>query len=433
MFDLTWLIITLVSLAFSALFSGVEIAFVSSDRVRVELDIQKGGLIGRCLSLFYSNPNFFISTILVGNNVVLVIYGIGFAKMVEPLLASWLVGVPGEQAWILVSQTLISTLVILLTGEFLPKSTFRINPNRSLRLVAPFTALLYCILYPVSLFSTWISNLLMRLFGIRDDNPRMGIISLGDLNDYLEQTIDEKADENAEVEREVEIFHNALDFSETHLRDCMVPRNEIVAVDIDTTTREELSALFTSSGRSKILVYQEDIDNVLGYIHVSELFTPDRDWKKQLKDVIFAPETLLANKMMRRLMAEKRSIAVIVDEFGGTAGMVTLEDLMEEICGDIQDEHDSTDIIERQISPDIWEFSGRAEIAHINETFHLDIPESDEYQTLAGYILNATGQIPSVGEIIELYPLRMEVLQKSASRLELIRLSRIPEPSSATS
>ena len=429
MFDLTWLIITLVSLAFSALFSGVEIAFVSSDRVRVELDIQKGGLIGRCLSLFYSNPNFFISTILVGNNVVLVIYGIGFAKMVEPLLASWLAGVPGEQAWILVSQTLISTLVILLTGEFLPKSTFRINPNRSLRLVAPFTALLYCILYPVSLFSTWISNLLMRLFGIRDDNPRMGIISLGDLNDYLEQTIDETAAEQTEVENEVKIFHNALDFSKTILRDCMVPRNEIVAVDIDNTSRQELADLFTSSGRSKILVFREDIDNILGYIHVSELFTPGRDWKLQLKPIVYAPEALLASKMMRRLLSEKRSIAVIVDEFGGTAGMVTLEDLMEEICGDIQDEHDTTDIIERKLADGVYEFSGRVEIEHVNNTYHLDIPESDDYQTLAGYILDATGTIPDVGEAIVLGALRFEVKQKSSSRLELIKVSEIPSGS----
>ena len=420
--DATWLILTLIALGFSALFSGIEIAFVTSDRVRVELDIQKGGLLGRCLSLFYSNPNFFISTILVGNNIVLVVYGIGAAKMIEP----WLETIFDNQAWVLISQTLLSTLVILLTGEFFPKTIFRINPNRSLRLVAPFTALLYCLLYPVSLFSTWISKLLMRLGGIKDKDTKLGIISMGDLNEYLEQTIDEKADEHAEVEREVQIFHNALDFSETHLRDCMVPRNEIVAVDIDSTDRDTLSALFTSSGRSKILVYREDIDNVLGYIHVSELFTPEVDWKERLKPVVYAPETLLASKMMRRLLAEKRSIAVIVDEFGGTAGMVTLEDLMEEICGAIQDEHDSTDIVERQLAPDVWEFSGRIEIEHLNETYHFDIPESDEYQTLAGYILCETGQIPAQGETIELGPLRLEVTRKSASRLELIKLTRNP-------
>lgn len=417
--DATWLILTLIALGFSALFSGIEIAFVTSDRVRVELDIQKGGLIGRCLSLFYSNPNFFISTILVGNNIVLVIYGIGAAKMIEP----WLEELFHNQAWVLICQTLLSTLVILLTGEFFPKTIFRINPNRSLRVVAPFTALLYCLLYPISLFSTWISKMLMSLCGIKDNDTKLGIISLGDLNEYLEQTIDEKADEHAQVEREVQIFHNALDFSEIHLRDCMVPRNEIVAVDIDTTDRDTLSALFTSSGRSKILVYREDIDNLLGYIHVSELFTPEVDWKERLKPVEYAPETLLANKMMRRLLAEKRSIAVIVDEFGGTAGMVTLEDLMEEICGDIQDEHDSTDIVEREIAPGVWEFSGRVEIEHLNETYHFDIPESDDYQTLAGYILSETGQIPREGEAIELGGIRLEVAKKSASRLELIKLS----------
>lgn len=420
--DATWLILTLMALGFSALFSGIEIAFVTSDRVRVELDIQKGGLIGRCLSLFYSNPNFFISTILVGNNIVLVIYGIGAAKMLEP----WLETLFHNQAWVLISQTLLSTLVILLTGEFFPKTIFRINPNRSLRLVAPFTALLYCLLYPVSLFSTWISKMLMSICGIKDKDTKLGIISMGDLNDYLEQTIDEKADEHAEVEREVQIFHNALDFSETHLRDCMVPRNEIVAVDIDSTDRDTLSALFTSSGRSKILVYREDIDNLLGYIHVSELFTPEVDWKERLKPVVYAPETLLASKMMRRLLAEKRSIAVIVDEFGGTAGMVTLEDLMEEICGDIQDEHDSTDIVERQLAPGEWEFSGRVEIEHLNETYHFDIPESDDYQTLAGYILCETGQIPREGDAVELGGLRLEVTRKSASRLELIKLTQNP-------
>ena len=420
--DATWLILTLIALGFSALFSGIEIAFVTSDRVRVELDIQKGGLIGRCLSLFYSNPNFFISTILVGNNIVLVIYGIGAAKMLEP----WLETLFHNQTWVLISQTLLSTLVILLTGEFFPKTIFRINPNRSLRLVAPFTALLYCLLYPVSLFSTWISKMLMSICGIKDKDTKLGIISMGDLNEYLEQTIDEKADEHAEVEREVQIFHNALDFSETHLRDCMVPRNEIVAVDIDSTDRDTLSALFTSSGRSKILVYREDIDNLLGYIHVSELFTPEVDWKERLKPVVYAPETLLASKMMRRLLAEKRSIAVIVDEFGGTAGMVTLEDLMEEICGDIQDEHDSTDIVERQLAPGEWEFSGRVEIEHLNETYHFDIPESDDYQTLAGYILCETGQIPREGDAVELGGLRLEVTRKSASRLELIKLTQNP-------
>lgn len=419
-----WIIITAAALVFSALFSGIEIAFVTSDRVRVELDVQKGGLVGRLLNLFYSHSDFFITTILVGNNIVLVVYGMGAAKMIEP----WLESIWTNQAFILIAQTLISTGIILITGEFLPKSMFRINPNRSLRLVAPFTGLLYCILYPISLFTTWLSKMLMRLAGVKDTDTKLGTISLGDLNEYLEQTIDETTEEKKEVENEVKIFHNALDFSTIHLRDCMTPRNEIVAVDIDETTRAQLSSLFTESGRSKIIVYRDDIDNVLGYIHVSELFSPEHDWKEHLKEVVYAPETLLANKMMRRLLAEKRSIAIIVDEFGGTSGMVTLEDLMEEICGDIQDEHDKVNLVEREIAPGIYEFSGRAEIEYLNDTYHLDIPEEDEYQTLAGYILYSTGQIPAKGTVLELGNLRMEIIEKSANRLELIRVSLMPDP-----
>ena len=228
--ETSWLIITLIALIFSAYFSGTEIAFVTSDRVRIELDIQKGGLVGRALRIFYSNPDFFISTILVGNNIVLVIYGMGAAKMIEP----WLYGLYNNQAFVLVAQTLISTGIILITGEFFPKTIFRINPNTSLKLLAPFTAILYWILYPLSVFSTWLSKLLMKLFGIKGSSPKLGAISLVDLNEYLEQTIDEQEEVKAEVEHEVKIFHNALDFSTIHLRDCMTPRNEIVAVDIHT-------------------------------------------------------------------------------------------------------------------------------------------------------------------------------------------------------
>ena len=358
-----------------------------------------------------------------GNNIVLVIYGMGAAKMIEP----WLYGLYNNQAFVLVAQTLISTGIILITGEFFPKTIFRINPNTSLKLLAPFTAILYWILYPLSVFSTWLSKLLMKLFGIKGSSPKLGAISLVDLNEYLEQTIDEQEEVKAEVEHEVKIFHNALDFSTIHLRDCMTPRNEIVAVDIHTISRDELSALFTSSGRSKIIVYDNDIDNVMGYIHVSELFIPGRDWKEQVKPVVFAPETLMANKMMRRLLAEKRSIAIIVDEFGGTSGMVTLEDLMEEICGDIQDEHDKESITERIIAPGVYEFSGRAEIEYLNEKYHLDIPEKDEFQTLAGYILFTTGQIPGTGEVVTIGNYSMEVLEKSLNRLNLIRLTILPE------
>ena len=249
-------------------------------------------------------------------------------------------------------------------------------------------------------------------------------LSVGELNQYLERTIDSTSDDDTvAVEHEVKIFHNALDFSSTHLRDCMLPRNEIVAVNIDTTSRDDLSELFTTSGRSKIIVYREDIDNVLGYIHVSELFDPQCNWKERLKPVLFAPETLLANKMMRRLLTEKRSMAIIIDEFGGTAGLVTLEDLVEEIFGDIQDEHDKTRIAANEIAPGVYEFSGRIEIETLNDTYHIDLPEDDEYQTLAGYILHNTGTIPPQGEIIELDNIKFEIIKKSATRLELIKVT----------
>lgn len=419
---ITLIVITIVSLLLSAVFSGIEIAYVTSDRVRVELDVKKGGPISRILNIFYHRPDFFISTILVGNNIVLVIYGMGAAGLLTP----WLTDVFGDNEFlILLSQTLISTAVILLIGEFLPKTTFRINPNASLKLFALPVMFLYMLLYPISLLTTAISKGLMRICGIRNKATSHGLLTVGDLNQYIERTIDHTEDENREVENEVKIFHNALDFSSTHIRDCMIPRNEIVAVDIDTTSRESLSHLFTASGRSKIIVYREDIDNILGYIHVSELFDPQADWTQHLKEVVYAPETLLANKMMRRLMAEKRSIAIVVDEFGGTAGMVTLEDLVEEILGDIQDEHDKSQVLGKVLPDGSIEFSGRAEIEHINETFDLDIPEDDEYQTIAGYILNQTGTIPGQGEVIILGDYRFEIVKKSATRLETIVLTKL--------
>lgn len=422
----TWIIITLVSLIFSALFSGVEIAYVTSDRVRTELDVKMGGPISRALNLFYRHPEFFISTILVGNNIALVIYGMGFAKLLEdPLLEAGVGEFP-----VLIIQTLVSTGVILLAGEFFPKTIFRINPNASLKFFALPMMGIYALLYPVSLFTTWLSRAMMKLFGVSDSEAATGLLSVGDLNQYLERTIDDVEEKKETVENEVKIFHNALDFSNTHLRDCMTPRNEIFAVDIDKVDRDELCHLFESSGRSKLIVYKEDIDNILGYIHVSELFHTDIDWRTRLKEVIFAPETVLANKMMRRLLSEKRSMAIVVDEFGGTSGMVTLEDLVEEIFGDIQDEHDHARLTARRLPDGSYEFSGRIEITTLNDTFHLDIPEDDEYQTLMGYILHSTGAIPEQGEVIILDNLRFEILRKSATRLELIGVTEIADSNS---
>ncbi len=413
-----WLIIALVSLTFSALFSGVEIAYISSNRVKVEIDVKRGGFIGRIINLYYKYQDLFISTILVGNNIMLVIYGMGAAELLDP----WLKGIYDNEVFILLMQTLISAAIILITGEFFPKTIFRINPNSSLRYFALPIFFFWVILYPISIFTAWLSKTLMRMCGIKNENHSMGMLTVGELNQYIQTSIDEQAAKD-EVENEVKIFHNAIDFSSTHLRDCMTPRNEVVAINIDTTTRDELSALFTTSGRSKIVVYRDDIDNVLGYIHVSELFDPKSNWKEAIKPVIFAPETLLANKMMRRLLAEKRSMAVVVDEFGGTAGLVSLEDLVEEIFGDIQDEHDNRRLTAREVQPGVYEISGRCEIADLNETFNLDLPESDEYQTLAGFILNNLGEIPSQGDTFDIKGMTFSIIKKSATRLELIRIT----------
>ena len=416
---LTLSIMTLVSMIFSAFFSGMEIAFISSNSVRIKIDVEKKGLINSLISLFYRHKEMFITTMLVGNNIMLVIYGMGMAGLLDPYLKEIF---NGNEAIVLITQTIISTIIILITGEFFPKTIFRINPNSSLRTFSLPLYIIYVILYPITWFSTKLSSALMRLFKIKINEQTFGAITVGELDAYLQENIETHEEENNEVEREVKIFQNSLDFSDTHLRDCMIPRNEIVAVNIDTIERDALSDLFTQSGFSKIIVYHDDIDNVLGYIHVSELFTPENNWKKCIKPVLFAPETMLANKMMQNLLKQKRSMAIVVDEFGGTAGMVTLEDLVEEIFGEIEDEHDHSRLIAQEVEEGIYEFSGRIEIEEINERFPLEIEENDEYQTLAGYILYNLEAIPQVGETFMINDYTFSVIKLDGARIDLIRL-----------
>ena len=414
----TPLIIALIALLCSAFFSGIEIAFVSSNKVRAEIEMARGGFINRILNIFYRNREMLISTLLIGNNIANIVYSMAMANLLTKPLEQW---VHNEAALLLV-QTLIATVIILIFGEFVPKSIFRIDPNRSLRTASVPLYMVYLVLYPISRFTEWMSAMLMKLFGIKIDTSRVKLLTVDELDAYLQENIDKHEDENKTVEREVKIFENALDFSDTRLRDCMVPRNEIVAVDVKDTTRDDLVKLFTQSGLSKIVVYKENIDDVIGFIQVSELFVTDIDWKTRIKPVLFAPESLLARKMMQQLMDEKRSMAIVIDEFGGTSGMVTLEDLVEEIFGEIEDEHDRNHLIARQLNDTSYEFSGRMEIEEINERFHLDIPESDDYQTLAGYLLNENEAIPNVGEVFDLPPYRFTVERKTAARIELIRV-----------
>ena len=415
----TLAIMTIISMIFSAFFSGMEIAFISSNSVRIKIDVEKEGLINRIISLFYRHKEMFITTMLVGNNIMLVIYGMGMAGLLDPYLKDIF---DGNEAVVLIAQTVISTGIILITGEFLPKTIFRINPNSSLRTFSLPIYIIYMILYPITWFSTKLSSLLMRIFKVKIDEQRFGAITVGELDAYLQENIETHEDENKEVEREVKIFQNALDFSDTHLRDCMVPRNEMVAVNIDTADRDSLCELFTQSGFSKIIVYHDDIDNVLGYIHVSELFSTENNWKKCIKPVLFAPETMLANKMMQNLLKQKRSVAIVIDEFGGTAGLVTLEDLVEEIFGEIEDEHDHTRLVAHEIEKGIFEFSGRMEIEEINENYPLELPENDDYQTLAGYLLYNLEVIPKVGETFVFDGYTFTVTKMEGARIDMIRV-----------
>lgn len=415
------LIIAIIAVIFSALFSGTEIAFVQSSKVRMEIDAARGGLIDRIIQGFSRHEDMFISTLLVGNNVVLVIYGIAVSAIINPWLEQWFAG---NDAMVLVCNTLFSTGIILLTGEFLPKTIFRINPNFTLRLIALPIYIIYLILYPVSLLVAWISKGMMYLFGIKESKTEATGITLSQLDDYIEQNMETSSD-NAAVENEVKIFRKAIDFKTTQLGECMIPRNEIVAVPIEGTDRETLMQKFIDTGLSKIAVYREDIDDIVGCIHVSEMFVEGHDWTKRLKPVIFAPETMLASKMMGRMLSERRSLAIVIDEFGGTAGLATLEDLVEEIFGEIEDEHDHTRRIGRVLADGSYEFSGRAEIDQLNEDYNLDIKESDDYHTLAGFMLENLETIPELGKTYQIDNLKLTVLHMTGAKIELIKLQKI--------
>lgn len=414
------ILITVVAILFSGLFSGCEIAFVQSSKVRMEIDAARGGMVDRIIKGFSRHEDMFISTLLVGNNVVLVIYGISFSVIVNPLFEEWF---HHSEVLTLISNTVFSTAVILLLGEFLPKTTFRINPNFMMRLLALPLYLIYLILYPVSWFVSVISRGLMKLCGLDTGEAASARLTMDELDDYIQQSMEDR--ENGEaVENEVKIFRKAIDFKDTQISECMIPRNEIVAVPLAGTTREKLIKVFTATGLSKVVVYREDIDDVAGYIHISEMFNSTADWRRKLKPVIFTPETMLANKMMRRMMSEKRTLAMVVDEFGGTSGLVTLEDIVEEIFGEIEDEHDVKCLVARELPDGAYEFSGRMEISAINEDFGLDIRESEEYHTLSGYILESLQALPRQGDSFEIGDLAFRIEKMTTTRIELVRIEK---------
>lgn len=415
------IIITIIAVAFSGLFSGSEIAFVQSSKVRMEIDAARGGLVDKIIKGFSHHEDMFISTLLVGNNVVLVIYGISFSAIVNPIFEQWF---SNNEALTLICNTVCSTTVILLLGEFLPKTTFRINPNFMMRILAFPLYFIYLVLYPISWFVSVISKGLMKLFGLDSAEEDKARLTMDELDDYIQQSIEDREAGEC-VENEVKIFRKAIDFKDTQISECMIPRNEIVSVPLMGTTREKLIKVFTATGLSKVVVYREDIDDVVGYIHISEMFNTGADWKRKLKPVIFTPETMLANKMMTRMMNEKRTLAMVVDEFGGTAGLVTLEDIVEEIFGEIEDEHDVKRLVARTMSDGSYEFSGRVEISAVNEDFGLEIKESEDYHTLSGYILESLQALPKQDDSFEIDNLKFTIEKMSATRIELVRVEKI--------
>ena len=407
----------LVSLAFSAFFSGMEISYVSANKLRFELDKKDKSLTSKILDVFFHNPNQFISTMLVGNNIALVVYGLQMAILLEPWIAQFV----DQEALIVLIQSIISTILILFTGEFIPKTIFKIDPNFFLHLFALPLYLIYILLYPISKFSSLLSFLILRIAGVKNLKDS-GVYTLGkvDLDYFIQQSI-EDAPQDSEMDTEVKIFQNALEFSNVKVRDCIVPRTEIVACDKEVST-DELRSRFIETGLSKILIYDENIDNIIGYIHSSELFKHPDNWLEQLCKVSIVPETMAANKLMRVLMQEKKSLAVVVDEFGGTSGIVTLEDLVEEIFGEIEDEHDMKREVARKVSENEYLLSGRMEIDTLNEMFGLDLPESDDYVTIAGLILHYYQKFPKLNESIEYGKYTFKIVKATATKIELVRM-----------
>ena len=407
----------IITMAFSAFFSGMEIAFVSSNKLRFEME-KSNNFSTKILTIFYRNPNNFISTMLVGNNIALVIYGILMAEIIEQHL---LIGIITNEVLLVVTQTIISTLVILITGEFLPKTLFKINPNLTLKIFCVPTFLCYLILYPISKFSALVSTTILRLAGkkIKKEDSEKAFSKV-DLDYLIESSIDDTIKEN-EIEPEIQIFRNVLDFSNIKVKDCMIPRTEIIAAETGTS-KEEIMKIFIDSGLSKLIIYRDNIDNIIGYIHSSEMFNTYTDWENNIKSIPVVPESMSANKLMQLLMQQKKTLAVIVDEFGGTSGIIALEDLVEELLGDIEDEHDNKNTIAKEINENEYILSGRLEIEEINEKFNLNLPESDEYQTLGGLIINEFQRIPKPHENILIDRFQFNIIKATSTKIELVKL-----------
>lgn len=412
-------IIIALSIFFSAFFSGMEIAYLASNKLKLELDKKRNKFPSGVISLFLDNPAIYISTMLIGNNIALVVFGIETANLLEPVIYKY---ITVNSIAILLLQTIISTVVILVTAEFIPKSVFRNNANITLNAFAIPVLIFYIIFYPVSFFSIGVSKIIMhRIFNIKIDsestNETFGKIDLDNfVSDIQTGNLHEKEDEH-----NFKIFQNALDFSEIKIRECIIPRTELVALPIEATI-DDLKEEFVRTGFSKILIYRNSIDEIIGYVHHSELFKKPHEISPIIRDIHIVPETMSAKKLLSQFIKDQKSLSVVVDEFGGTAGIVTIEDILEEIFGEIEDEHDKTNLEEKKINDQEFIFSARFEIDYLNEKYKLNIKSTDEFETLAGLILYHHENIPRLNTTIVIDNIKFTILKVSSTRIDLVHL-----------
>lgn len=424
------MVVIVVSLLASAFFSGMEIAFISANRIHIELEKKQEGFLAKVLGWITEKPSKFIATMLIGNNIALVIYGL----FMGDLLMDWFQNLlPVESGFLsalltdfsLLSQTIISTIIILITAEFLPKVLFQIYSNTLLKVLALPAYFFYVIFYIISWGVIKISDFILKVFFKTDgDEVQLAFTKL-ELGDYITEQM-ESVEEEDEVDSEIQLFQNALEFSEVKAREVMVPRTEIRAIELHETTKN-LSKLFIETGMSKILVFKDTVDEIIGYVHSYELFKKPKTIKQILRPVEFVPETMLINEILNVLTKKRKSMAVVLDEYGGTSGIMTVEDIVEELFGEIEDEHDTTDLHEEQTGEGQYRFSARLEVDYINENYKLELPESDEYETLGGLITNITGEIPEQDEEIVSEDFLFRILEVSNNKIDLVELQYRPQ------
>lgn len=411
------ILVIVLALVLSAFFSGMEIAFLSSNKLRLEIERKQSRTYNRIASLFLKAPGQYISTILVGNNIALVIYSI--------FMSSLYVSIAGRSNY--AAETVISTLIIIFTAEFLPKAVVKANPNFYLRIFAVPLYVFYIIFYPLSRLATLLSTLLLRILGRRvDDTPQLAGFDKVDLATLVEEAAGNEEGEEGEKEnneQRIRLFQNALDFSEQRVRECMVPRTDVEAIDADDSV-DDLRRLFVSTGYSRVPVYEGTIDNIIGYANLKCLFNDPATIREVLQQTLYVPETMSQQKLLGEFIRDHKSLAIVIDEFGGTAGMVTIEDLLEQIFGEIEDEHDADYLVEKEVAPGEYVLAGRLEIEHLNETYGLGIPESDRYDTLAGYILDQSEDIPKPGDVVKADGLKIKILRSGRTRIELVQVTK---------